>query len=97
MVVYMDGSSKEIDVFRNTDWIGDWGRTDMKSRECTRRIPREMPHTNSVGELLTALDAAKSFCSSTKVVLVTNSTYVRNCFPSVHKWKVNGWFLPRGH
>ena len=66
----------------------------MKSCECSRRIPRELPQTNSVSELLAALDGAKSFCSSTKVVLVTDSTYVRNGFSSVHKWKVNGWVFP---
>ena len=97
VVVYMDGSSKEVEVSGNTVPIGGWGWTDMRSREQSRRIPHDLPQTNSVGELLAALDAARAFSQSPKVVLVTDSTYVRNAFSSVHKWSVNGWILPFGH
>ena len=68
----------------------------MRSSERSRRIPRDLPQTNSVGELLAALDAARAFSHSSKVVLVTDSTYVRNGFSSVHKWCANGWILPSG-
>ena len=60
------------------------------------RIPRDLPQTNSVGELLVALDAAKTFSRSPKVVLVIDSTYVWNGFSSVRKCSVNGWSLPCG-
>ena len=96
VVVYTDGSSKEVDLLCNCVRIGGWGWTDMVSREQSRRIPRELHQTNSVGELLAALDAAQTFSQSPKVVLVTDSTYVRNGFSSVCKWCLNGWLLPCG-
>ena len=55
-----------------------------------------MPKTNSVGELLAALDAAQTFSQSPKLVLVSDSTYVRNGFSLVRKWCVNGWFFLSG-
>ena len=91
----MDRSSKEVEA-GNTIRIGCWPWTDMRSREQSMRIPRDLPHTNSVGELLAALDAARAFGQPPKAVLVTDSTYVQNGFSSVHKWRVNGSVLPYG-
>ena len=96
MIVYTHGSSKEVEVSGVTVRIGGWGCTNMKSSEKSRRIPRDLPQINSVGKLLAALDAARAFSQSTKVVLVTDSNYVREGFSSVRKWCANGWILPSG-
>ena len=93
VVVYTDGSSKEVDVSGNTD---GWAWTKLRSREQSRRRPRDLPQINLFGELLAAPDAAQTFSQSPNVVLVTDSTYVRNGVSSVRKWSVNGRFLPFG-
>ena len=68
----------------------------MTSGERSRRIPRHLEKTNSVGELVAALDAPQALSHSPKVVSVTDSTYVRNGFFSVHSWCAKGWILPSG-
>ena len=51
VVFYKDWSSKGVEVSGNTVRIGGWGWNDMRSREQSRRIPRDLPQTDRVGVL----------------------------------------------
>ena len=69
----------------------------MISREKSFRIPAHLAQTNSVGELLATLGAAKDFQAPLNAVIVTDLTYVRDGFKSVRKWSLNGWKLSSAH
>ena len=59
-VVYSNGSSKKVHLDGADRRIGGWGWTDLGETENFSRISGKLPQTNSVGELLAAVDACRS-------------------------------------
>ena len=84
-VVYNDGSSKKVSTGGSEVKIRGWGWTDLGTNQSFFRIPTHLPRTNSVGELVGAVNAARLLMRCSKLLLVMDSRYVKDRFGSVRK------------
>ena len=76
-MVYTDGSSKKVTTGGSEVRITGWGWTALGSNESFSRILAHVPQTNSVGELVGAVDVARSLMHCSRLLLVTDSRYGR--------------------
>lgn len=83
-VVYTDGACDKAGY-------GGWGWVSGSGKH--RGSGAEFPSTNNRMELQAAIDALRTVPLGLRVLLVTDSAYVSNCFLErwYDKWRANGW------
>lgn len=71
---------------------GGWGALIVNDGQETELYGGEANTTNNRMELMGAIEALNSLESASKVILNTDSTYVKNGLTKwIHGWKRNGW------
>jgi ribonuclease HI len=85
--VYTDGACR--------DGVGGWGWWCPATKEW--RSGDEAPSTNQRMELMAALEAVNHFYDTKNLVIISDSSYLVNCFGERWwiKWVQNGWISSR--
>jgi ribonuclease HI len=84
--IYTDGACK------GNPGKGGWGAV-LQYEDIEKEISGYQPNTtNNIMELTAAVEALKCLKEPCKIILTTDSTYVKNGISSwIFNWKKNGW------
>jgi len=86
ITIYTDGACS------NNPGVGGWGVVILKNNETICLNGGRKDTTNNQMELIANINALKYFKSSTKIVIYTDSKYVKDGIETwIITWKKNGW------